>query len=392
MSNRFRDLLRKVGSGQHTSESLTRQEAAEAARMMLTQEATPAQIGAFMIAHRIKRPTGEELAGMLDAYAELGPALAPIDAAYPTVVLNSPYDGRSRTTPISPITALVLVTKGCPVVMHGGDRMPTKYGIPFIDIWKALGVDWTQYSLAEIQHIYETTLLGFLYLPNHFPLAQGLVPYREQLGKRPPQATLELMWCPYQGQALMTCGFVHPPTETMIKSAVTIHRPMPFLTVKGLEGSCDLPRDRTCIVGQGTPLSPGNPIHRDASSHDDNATDSGAKSLDSQSRNASGLDHLLLHPRDYGFAGKDVPFVSDAQVIEDIYSVLQGKPSELMQSAIWNSGFYLWQSGVCTSLASGLGEAESLLASSAVYRTLKSIQTKLSDLQTLKTDSLIGAG
>ena len=75
MSQVFRELLKKVGSGVHTSQSLTRQEAAIATRMMLQQEATPAQIGAFMIAHRIRRPTPTELAGMLDAYNELGPKL-----------------------------------------------------------------------------------------------------------------------------------------------------------------------------------------------------------------------------------------------------------------------------------------------------------------------------
>lgn len=63
MSQAFRALLKKVGSGQHTSAVLTRAEAAEAARLMLAQEATPAQIGAFMIAHRIKRPHPDELAG-----------------------------------------------------------------------------------------------------------------------------------------------------------------------------------------------------------------------------------------------------------------------------------------------------------------------------------------
>ncbi|MEB3212496.1 MAG: hypothetical protein VKL39_14145, partial [Leptolyngbyaceae bacterium] len=249
MSNRFRELLRKVGSGHHTSESLTRAESAEAARMMLMQEATPAQIGAFMIAHRIKRPTGEELAGMLDAYRELGPALEPIEADRSVFVMNSPYDGRSRTTPVSVLTALILATKGCPVILHGGERMPTKYGIPLVDIWKALGVDWTTVSLERTQQVFQNTSVGFVYLPNHFPLAHGLVPYRDQLGKRPPQATLELMWCPYKGDAVMVCGFVHPPTEKMIREAVTLHRPMPFLAVKGLEGSCDLPRDRTCIIG-----------------------------------------------------------------------------------------------------------------------------------------------
>lgn len=363
MSNRFRDLLRKVGSGQHTSESLSRAEAADAARMMLTQEATPAQIGAFMIAHRIKRPTGEELAGMLDAYRELGPQLSPVEAAYPTVVMNSPYDGRSRTAPVGPITALVLATRQCPAILHGGDRMPTKYGIPFIDIWKGLGLDWTPLSLAQTQAVFEKTYLGFVYLPQHFPLAQGLVPYRDQLGKRPPQATLELMWCPYEGEALLACGFVHPPTEAMIQDAVTRHRGSPFVTVKGLEGSCDLPRDRTCIIGLGKPRA-----------------------------ETGELDRRLLHPRDYGMAGKDVPLESETQLIEDLQSVLNGEPSELMQSALWNSGFYLWQSGVCDTLDQGLAEAEAILTQGQAKATLKSVEAALANSCRSKQDVLIGMG
>ncbi len=143
MSNVFKPFLQKVGSGNHTGENLTRTEAATATKMMLLGEATPAQIGAFLIAHRIKRPTPEELAGMLDAYNELGPKLQPIAAGRPVIVLGIPYDGRTRTAPISPITALLLAAVGQPVVMHGGDRLPTKYGLPLVEIWQGLGVDWT---------------------------------------------------------------------------------------------------------------------------------------------------------------------------------------------------------------------------------------------------------
>ena len=65
---------------------------------MLTQEATPAQIGAFLIAHRIKRPVPAELAGLLDAYAELGPvnflpstATSPLQCwAVPTMAALAP--------------------------------------------------------------------------------------------------------------------------------------------------------------------------------------------------------------------------------------------------------------------------------------------------------------
>ncbi|MFM7426796.1 MAG: hypothetical protein ACKO7W_17665, partial [Elainella sp.] len=209
MSDAFRDLLRKVGSGSHTSENLTRAEAAAATAMMLRQEATLVQIGAFMIAHRIKRPTGEELAGMLDAYDQLGPKLTAVESRYRTLVMGIPYDGRSRTAPISPVTALLLTTVGCPVVMHGGRRMPTKAGVPLVELWQGLGLSWMGLTLAQVQQIFQQTGLGFVYLPSHFPLAEALVPFREQLGKRPPFATAELFWSPYAGEALMVSGFVH---------------------------------------------------------------------------------------------------------------------------------------------------------------------------------------
>lgn len=367
MSNRFRELLRKVGSGQHTSESLSRHDAAEAARMMLTQEATPAQIGAFMIAHRIRRPTGEELAGMLDVYKELGAQLSPIDSNVRPLVMNSPYDGRSRTAPISPLTALVLATAGCPVVLHGGERMPTKHGLPFIEIWQRLGLNWAGLSVAQIQLVFEKTRLGFVYLPDQFPLAHGLVPYRDQLGKRPPQATLELIWSPYAGDALLSCGFVHPPTEQMIQDALTLHRVAAFMTIKGLEGSCDLPRDRTCIIGLFT-LYP-------------NATPSESHDSHQSSQPSSHMQRLLLHPRDYGFEGKDVLLSSDAAYMDDVQRVLQGQASELMQSAVWNSGFYLWQAGACESLEIGLSHAQSLLTSGQVARHLELIKATLKEVR-----------
>lgn len=347
MSEAFRNLLRKVGSGPHTSENLTRAEAAAATRMMLTQAATPAQIGAFMIAHRIKRPTGEELAGMLDAYDELGPKLMPIAAPLPAVVMSIPYDGRSRTSPVSPIVALMLATLGCPVVMHGGRRMPTKAGIPLIEIWQGLGIDWSGLTLAQVQQVFKQTRLGFVYLPTHFPLADGLVPYREEIGKRPPFATVELFWCPCAGESLLVSGFVHPPTEEMARSAFALRGTDRFMTVKGLEGSCDLPRERTCIIG----------IHRPESE--------------------SEFDRILLHPRDYGFDAAEVPLKEEAEYLAQLKTVLAGEPSELLESTVWSGGFYLWQSGLYPDLAIGLQEARRLLQSGKVRQFLAELRQSL---------------
>lgn len=355
MSNEFRELLKHVGSGSHTSRALTRAEASAATAMMLTQTATPAQIGAFMIAHRIKRPTAEELAGTLDAYEALGPTLPPIaaDSAYSrsALVLSCPYDGRSRTAPVTPVTALVLAAAGVPVVLHGGDRMPTKAGIPLVELWRQLGVDLRPYTLDQAHTLLNQTGLGFVYLPQHFPTAHGLVPYRDQIGKRPPFATVELMWSPYAGPHTLVMGFVHPPTEEFARGTFGLRGQTDWISVKGLEGSCDLARGRTAIAG-----------------------------VNRQGR----FDRLLLSPRDYGLEGDDVELGDEASLGDRLRSVLAGDRSDLQKTALWNAGFYLWQAEVAASLEAGLALAEELLATGQALTQLEILRQRATDLsQTL---------
>jgi anthranilate phosphoribosyltransferase len=350
MSDVFRELLKKVGSGVHTGKDLSRQEAARATEMMLSQEATPAQIGAFSIAHRIKRPTSEEVAGMLDAYDRLGPKLQPIHQG-PVTVLGTPYDGRSRTAPVTPITALLLVASGAPVVMHGGDCMPTKYGIPLIELWQGLGIDFSQFTLAQAQKFFEKTGLGFIYLPQHFPQAHQLVPYRDQIGKRPPLATAELIWSPYAGEAQIVAGYVHPPTEERFRTTLALRGNTQFTLVKGLEGSCDLPCDRTAIIAISDPHA------------------------------EEGYERLLLHPRDYGFAAKEVPLNSPPELIAQMQGVVKGEASALTSAAIWNGGFYLWRCGICADLPSGFAEAEALLTKGQIAEKLKQMSNAIASVQ-----------
>jgi anthranilate phosphoribosyltransferase len=344
MSDRFRKFVQIIGSGPHTGKSLTREEAAEAMELMLLQTATPAQIGAFLIAHRIKRPTGAELAGMLDTYAKIGPQIQPVSShARSPVIFGVAYDGRSRTIPLAPIISLIMTAAEIPVILHGSDRMPTKYGIPLIDIWQQWGVDWSQMELDRIQSIFADTGLGFIYTPTLFPLAAGLTPYRDQIGKRPPLATLELMWCPYAGDAHLIFGYVHPPTEQMALVAATLRdTPHQITTIKGLEGSVDLPRDRTVIVG----------VHQTGRE----------------------LERIFLHHYDYGLSNINPPLLTTPELMSDLAIVLRGEPSELLNSVLWNAGFYLWHCGGASDLAAGMKLARELLTSGAVSQQLAKIR------------------
>ena len=340
----FRELLKKVGSGTHTSKPLTRQEAAAATRMMLTAAATPAQIGAFMIAHRIRRPTPTELAGMLDTYDALGPKIAKIESDYPVTVFCNPYDGRSRTAPISPLTALILSAANAPVVMPGGGRMPTKMGLPTVEVFQGLGADWATLSLEQAQSVFEQTNLVHTYQPVHFPSAETLVPYRMQIGKRPTFATVEIMWSPYAGASNVVSGYVHPPTEGRTQEAFTQREIALFSTVKGLEGSCDISRARTGIIGL-------------CSVHEGQLT----------------MERLLFHPHEYGFDGADPEFMPLENLLEAYQEAIAGQENEISRSAVWNSGFYLWRVGRSESIEAGFELARSLLSSGAVAQQLNTV-------------------
>lgn len=334
----FKGYLRTIGSGEHTSSGLSREQAAHALELILDGGPSPAQIGAFLIAHRIRRPEPQELAGMLDVYRRRGPQLTSSQRA---ISFGMPFDGRTRTAPIYPLTCLALAAAGVPVVLHGGGRMPVKYGVTAAELFHALGVNLTGLSCADLQNGLAHHRLALVHQPDHLPAAEGLIEYREDLGKRPPVASLELLWTAHQGDHLLVSGFVHPPTEARAWDALALAGEKEIATVKGLEGSTDLPTGRACVTA-----------------------------LVRQSRN----DRLILHPRDHDCFGPDPVWESLDHWRDQAFAALEGE-GELRRSLEWNAGVYLWFMGSEASLHAGLERARELLRLGAVRAQLERWQT-----------------
>jgi len=334
---RFKIYLRKIGSGEHTSSGLSREEAADALDLILDGGASPAQIGAFLIAHRIRRPEPQELTGMLDVYRRRGPQLR---TSKPAISFGMPFDGRTRTAPIYPLTALVLASAGLPVVLQGAGRMPVKYGVTSVELFEALGVALAGRSLAWVQQLLDQCNLALVHQPDHFPEADDLISYREDLGKRPPVASLELLWTAHHGEHILVSGFVHPPTEARAWQALQLAGETNVLTVKGLEGSTDLPISRACVTGRPSAGSDGRQI---------------------------------LHPRDHGCFAHDPLWEGiDAWGAQAMAAL--GGQGELASALIWNAGTYLWQSGLDAHQATGLEHARELLQSGAVMQQLNQLR------------------
>ena len=341
MSNRdlFKVYLRKIGSGEHTSKGLSRDEARHALELILDEQASPAQIGAFLIAHRIRRPEPQELTGMLDVYRQRGPKLS---SAKPAISFGMPFDGRTRTAPIYPLTALLLSAAGIPVVLQGAGRMPVKYGVTAQELFAAMGIDWSGRRLEWLQESLEVHQLALIHQPDQFPAAETLISYREDLGKRPPVASLELLWTAHHGEHLLVSGFVHPPTEARAWEALMLAGETNVLTVKGLEGSTDLPISRACITGR-----------------------------------SMGENHerLILHPRDHNCYGPDNLWDGMEGWIPQALAALGGQ-GELSTALEWNCGVYLWQTGSSSSLDAGLNDARQLMSSGAGLQQLEKLRDR----------------
>lgn len=322
---RFRELIGKVGSGEHTSTGLERPEAQEAMTLMLSGALPPAQIAAFLIAHRIRRPTPAELAGMLEAYRACGPRL--VSPGRQPLCFCVPYDGRSRTAPLLPLLALTLAAADQPVVLHGGEPMPVKYGVTQAELFACLGIEWRGLPLERVQQRLDRHGLALTHQSDHFPAAEALVPIRDQIGKRPPVASLELLWTPHHGDHLLISGFVHPPTESRAWEALTQACERQVLTIKGLEGSTDLPTTRAGITAR---LRDGTP------------------------------ERILLHPRDHGIDAPEVPWTDLETWRRQALAALQGE-GPLAPALLWNLAALLWLSDRFDDLPAALEQARALL-------------------------------
>ena len=324
---RFRELIGKLGSGERTSTGLDRSEAREAIACILKGEASPAQVGAFLIAHRLRRPRPEEMAGMLDAYHQMGPTLPEVERG--VVSFGVPFDGRCREAPLLPLTALVLVSAGLGVVLQGGAPMPVKYGATNAELLAALDLPIAQLDWCAMVRHFQNHGLALLHQPHHFPAAEQLVSIREQIGKRPPIATLELLWSCYRSSALQVSGFVHAPTEELAGATWTLLGQDEGLTVKGLEGGTDLPTSRVAVAG-----------HWRGGSREP--------------------ERLLLHARDYDLRTPEKE-LSSLECWRDQALAALRCDGPLVKPLIWNAGFYLWRQGSSPTLDTGLARAERLL-------------------------------
>jgi anthranilate phosphoribosyltransferase len=166
--------LAKVASGQ----PLTFDEARGAFDIIMSGEATPSQIGAFLMALRVRGETVDEISGavatMRDKMLKVAAPAGAID------IVGTGGDG-SHSVNISTASAFVIAGAGVPVAKHGNRGLSSQTGAA--DVLTALGVKIDLPPEAIGRCIREAGV-GFMFAPAHHPAMKHVGPTRVELGTR----------------------------------------------------------------------------------------------------------------------------------------------------------------------------------------------------------------
>lgn len=202
--------IKDIGRGKDGARALGRAQAADLMGLILDQQVSDLELGAFCIAMRIKGETAEEMAGFLDAtHARLNKVRT---GQAPTVVLPS-YNGARKLPVLTPLLALLLAREGVAVVMHGTateDKRVSSQAV-LAALGMAASGPSAQAKAGEVLFVPTGVLNAGL---------ERLLSVRRVVGLRNPGHSLVKLMNPCDGPALVLSSYTHP--EYLLSMSATL--------------------------------------------------------------------------------------------------------------------------------------------------------------------------
>ena len=215
-ANQLKRLLNRIADG----EALSSDETEAALDLLMSGVATPVQMGAFLMALRVR---GEKVAEITGAAKFLRARMTPAEAPPGAIDIVGTGGDSHGTYNVSTAAAIVVAGAGVPVAKHGNRSVSSLSGAS--DVLQALGVKIDIGPLAVSRAIH-TAGVGFLWAPMHHPAMKQWAPIRADLGirslfnllgpicnpasvKRQVLGVYDRKWVEPMAEALKNLGSVH---------------------------------------------------------------------------------------------------------------------------------------------------------------------------------------
>jgi anthranilate phosphoribosyltransferase len=158
--------------------ALSFEEAREAFDIIMSGDATPGQIGGFLMALRVRGETVSEISG---AVATMRAKMLRVEAPVGAIDIVGTGGDNSHSVNISTASAFVIAGGGVPVAKHGNRGLSSLTGSA--DVLTALGVK-IDIPPETIGRCIQEAGVGFMFAPAHHPAMKHVGPTRVELGTR----------------------------------------------------------------------------------------------------------------------------------------------------------------------------------------------------------------
>lgn len=320
----MKEILAKLVAGN----DLSVEEAKKAQEIILTGQATDAQIAAFLTALRMKGETIDEITGLASVLRDKANTIAPkVDKHVDLVGTGGDC---TYSFNISTTSAFVVAAAGLPVAKHGNRSISSKSGAG--DVLEALGVNISA-DPDVVSRCVETVGIGFMFAPHFNPAMKYVGKVRKELGFRTVFNTLGPLSNPSRAKAMVVGVYDKNLTETIANAMMNM----------GVE--------RALVVSGNDNM--------------DEITLTGATTISEIKDNT--VNTYTLTPEQFGFETVELKELQggdgkvNAQITKDI---LSGKEKGAKRNIVLlNAGATLYAGGMCSSIEEGIKLAEKTIDS-----------------------------
>lgn len=203
----YQQIIKEVGRGKNHARDIDFDSARDFYRQVLAGDVPELELGAIIIALRIKGEGEQEMLGFYQAMQESVLSLQP-PASLPMPIVIPSYNGARKQANLTPLLALLLSALGFPMLVHGVSDDPTR--VTSEAIFTALGIEPAD-SAEQAQAQLEEGKAVFVSVETLCaPLARQLS-LRWRMGVRNSAHTLAKLLTPFGEDAALRLSSVSHP-------------------------------------------------------------------------------------------------------------------------------------------------------------------------------------
>lgn len=309
-------------------------------RLIMTGEATPAQVGGFLIGLRMKGETIDEIAAAAGVMRELASKVE-VDKDHLVDTCGTGGDA-SGSFNISTASAIVVAAAGGKVAKHGNRSISSKSGSA--DVLETAGVN-LEVTPQQVAECVNEIGVGFMFAPLHHSAMKHAIGPRREMAVRTIFNVLGPLTnpagAPNQVLGVFSRDLVEPLAH-VLKRLGSEH----VLVVNAEDGMDEISIATPTFVAE---------------------------------LNAGEVKTYTIQPEDFGMSRADLEQIrakDSAHSLDIIKNVFNNTDGPAKDIVCLNAGAAIYAAGLASSLVEGVNKAQDVIASGAVAEKLEQLITK----------------